>query len=482
MTDFFRVRLGIVSRTEGHSAAKRSAYQSCGRIVDHEGNAFDFTRKAAEHVRTLMLNPANAPRWAHDPQALWQRAAGAEKRIDAQEARILDFSMPRAVPSHLWEACARHVYEPFMRMGMVVQVDIHDTEASDGGRNVNVHGLATLREIDGDGFSPKKTRTWNDTFRERGGRAVREAFAGRLTEFCRVHGIDYEGDARPNSRRGRPAPEPELPKWNFEAAKRGAHASDALRALQQHRTRRREWESALVEQIEADQTVEKLRKSLVARTKRCFVTPRSAMSWATRPDRRAAILRVWHHTDWIDADHVTAIVGTRFDPLRSCLWIDLKGGSTLIDRGDQIALHGPLNWQAAHETAAAAERHGWTEIEVFGDRAYRDTIAVAAMFRGITVTNHELSPNARTELDRLLKERADDLASPLKSETVPEVDGWDESSSRERTSRVIHLQLARRRLPNATLSTTEPVSAIASPVLKPRFGNKLQFQPKPVVT
>lgn len=476
MTDFFRVRLGIVSRTEGHSAAKRSAYQSCGQVVDHEGKIFDFTRKAAEHVRTFMLTPLFAPSWAQDPQTLWQRAAGAEKRIDAQETRILDFSMPRAVPANLWEACARHVYDPFVRMGMVVQVDIHDTEASDGDRNVNVHGLATLREIDGDGFSPKKTRTWNDTFRERGGRAVREAFAGRLTEFCRVNGIDYKGDARPNSRRGRPAPEPELPKWNFEAAKRGAHASDALRALQQHRTRRREWESALDEQIEADQTVEKLRKSLVARTKRRFVTPRSAMSLAPRPDRRAAILRAWHHADWINADDIAAMARTRFDPIRSCLWIDLNGGGTLIDRGDQIVLRGQLNWQAAHETATAAERHGWTEIEVFGDDAYRDAIAVAAMFRGIAVTNHELSPNARRELDRLLSEQAlDQVSSELKK--APEKDASYEISSSKPTSLEIHLQLAPRRPLSLEPSTTEPVSENAAPVLKPPFRNRFSSRP-----
>ncbi len=199
MGEFFRAQLGIVSRAEGHSAAKRSAYQSCGRMVDHEGRSFDYSRKASEHVRTLMLAPAGAPDWARDPETLWRGAAEAEKRVDAQEARILDFSMPRAIPAELWDNCVRFVYEPFLRMGMVLQVDIHDSQASDGGRNINGHGLATLREIDGDGFAAKKNRAWNDVFRERSGRTVREEFAGRLTAFCRQHGIDYEGDARPNS-------------------------------------------------------------------------------------------------------------------------------------------------------------------------------------------------------------------------------------------------------------------------------------------
>jgi hypothetical protein len=36
MADFFRVQFGVVSRSDGHSAAKRSAYQACGRAMDHE--------------------------------------------------------------------------------------------------------------------------------------------------------------------------------------------------------------------------------------------------------------------------------------------------------------------------------------------------------------------------------------------------------------------------------------------------------------
>src|SRR5690606_22367700 len=128
-----------------------------------------------------------------------------------------------------------------------MQVDIHDSPASDGGRNTNIHGLATLREIDGDGFATRKNRGWNDAFRERNGRVIRELFAERLTSFCQAHGIDYEGDARPNSERDRPAPEPELPRWNFEVWKREGEMPEALAALQKHRARRRMWEAAQIE-------------------------------------------------------------------------------------------------------------------------------------------------------------------------------------------------------------------------------------------
>ncbi|GGE09409.1 hypothetical protein GCM10011390_30610 [Aureimonas endophytica] len=252
MADFFRVQLGIVARSAGHSAAKRSAYQSCGRIVDHLGQVFDFGRKAQEHaLPTLVLAPDDAPTWCADPDELWRRAAAAEKRVDAQEARIVDFSLPRQVPRHLWEAAARFVYEPFRERGMVVQVDIHDTPASDGGRNVNIHGLATLRRLSGDGFARKKERAWNEEFRERDGRAVRELVAERLTDFCRRHDLTYAADARPNRDRGLSAPEPTLPRWNWSFARRTGTPTAAVAGLHQHRRRRLAWADAVRELAQA---------------------------------------------------------------------------------------------------------------------------------------------------------------------------------------------------------------------------------------
>ena len=465
MSDFFRVQLGVVSRSEGHSAAKRSAYQSCGVIVAHDGERFDFSRKAAEHVLTIMLTPQNAPDWTRQPETLWQRAALAEKRVDAQEARIMDFSMPRAVPTELWESCVRNVYEPFIRMGMVLQVDIHDSPASDGGRNINVHGLATLREFDGDGFATRKNRAWNDHFRERNGRTVRELFAERLSTFCEQHGIDYNGDARSNAERDLPDPEPNLPRWNFEALKREGEMPEALAALQAHRARRRAWEVAQAEEIEAALDVTRIERRVRERRQRCLSPAGSAGAQARARDRRAATLRTWHRGSWIDAYAVAAIASTRYDEQRGCLWIDLKDGSTLIDRGDSIALRGRLTWQAAMETAAAAERHGWTEVRVHGDQAYKDAVSVAAMLRGLKVLNHELSPKARVELERLITEQKARQGKQTIARNRHESPEHDEGGLRKISSRELHKRLTKR-----TFVETTPLADGASPVpvLKPR--------------
>jgi hypothetical protein len=456
MADFFRIQLGVVSRAEGHCAAKRSAYQSCGVVVAHDGQRFDFSRKSAEHVSTIVLAPPDAPDWTRDPETLWQRAAAAEKRVDAQEARIVDFSMPRAVPAELWEACILHVYEPFLRMGMVIQVDIHDTPASDGGRNVNVHGLATLRESGGDGFAARKNRAWNDVFRERNGRTVREQFAARLTAFCREHGIDYLGDARPNAERDLPDPEPELPRWNFAHLQRTGEMTESLDALHDHRKRRRQWEAAQAEAIEAAFDLKRIDIRISERRKRRIAPAATTGNRGSRADRRAAVLRVWHGSRWIDADTVSAIASTRYDAARGCLWIDLKDGGTLVDHGDSIALRSRLTWQAALETAAAAERHGWESVEIHGDQAYKDAVAVACVLRGIDVTNHVLSPKAQATLDRLRTEQVAVSTSKRQPET--------------QSSRGIYREITKRRFvewppPLDGSSATEDTAS----AYKPRF-------------
>src|SRR5690606_12055970 len=155
-------------------------------------------------------------------------------------------------------------------------------------------------EIEGDGFAGRKNRAWNDTFRERNGRAVREAFAGRLTEFCRLHGIDYEGDARPNSERGLPDPEPNLPKWNFEAVKRGEEHTPAIASLQEHRRRRRRWEEARAEQDDAETELRKLKTHVRRRRKRRVRSAVPEQRPGNQRDRRAAVLRAWHGGSWID--------------------------------------------------------------------------------------------------------------------------------------------------------------------------------------
>ncbi|MER9852522.1 MULTISPECIES: LPD7 domain-containing protein [unclassified Mesorhizobium] len=308
------------------------------------------------------------------------------------------------------------------------------------------------------------------TIRERNGRVVRELFASRLTRFCREHGIDYNGNARPNSERNFPDPEPNLPKCNFEAFVRTGEMPEALAALQDHRARRRGWEAARAEEIEAALDLARLEAQIRERQQRRLCPARAAGSQLVgRRDRRAAILRAWHDGGWIDAEAVAEIASTRFDAEGSCLWINLKDGSTLIDRGDSIALRGRITWSAAVETAAAADRHGWSEVNVYGDLAYKDAVSVAALLRGVTVLNHELSPKAWAELDRLLAERAEESEADRKPQPWRESAVRYEGHFRKKSSREIHQQLTKRTFVEKAPPLAGPDAEGSGLVLKPRF-------------
>ena len=70
-------------------------------------------------------------------------------------------------------------------------------------------------------------------------------------------------------------------------------------------------------------------------------------------------------------------------------------GRQLADRHrGAIHLRGRITPASAMETAAAAGRHGWREVEVWGDRAYKDEVTIACRLRGITVTTHHFNRKA----------------------------------------------------------------------------------------
>jgi hypothetical protein len=120
----FRCEFDVVQRSRGGCVRHMSAYQLRGRFTAPNGRTFDYSSRG-DHVETIMLTPADAPDWAKDPNEYWRRAALAEKRWDAQEARIIQLSLPRGLSRDHWADIARKVGNAFVKHGLVVQVDIH---------------------------------------------------------------------------------------------------------------------------------------------------------------------------------------------------------------------------------------------------------------------------------------------------------------------------------------------------------------------
>jgi hypothetical protein len=150
---------------------------------------------------------------------LWTKAVAAEKRCNAQEARLIEISIPRALPRKHWVELARRLARVLAVRGMTVQVDIHCVPASDGGLNPHIHLMCTMREIVDGEFSSKKARHWNAYFYNNA-KALRHDIAEMLNEFCRMKGVTYHADTRSNAERSLPPAEMTIPRWNILAYKR----------------------------------------------------------------------------------------------------------------------------------------------------------------------------------------------------------------------------------------------------------------------
>ncbi len=165
-----------------------------------------------------------------------------ETRVNAQEGRAVDFSLPRELPEELlllsdlhllqqWKVprglfafrgrpprrlglvalpVASFVIAAFVRQDMAVRIDIECPQASDNGRNPHVHAFLAMRVLEPDGFG-QKAREWNQQFRYDFGRYFRAVIAARVTLGCALVGVAAHMDPRRNEERGLPQPEQRIP-------------------------------------------------------------------------------------------------------------------------------------------------------------------------------------------------------------------------------------------------------------------------------
>lgn len=85
----------IISRANGSSALASAAYRSASRLYDERlDRHHDFSNKAGVVHSEVML-PDGAPERLSDREKLWNAAEAAEKRIDSQLAREVEFAIPR---------------------------------------------------------------------------------------------------------------------------------------------------------------------------------------------------------------------------------------------------------------------------------------------------------------------------------------------------------------------------------------------------
>jgi hypothetical protein len=185
---FFRASFGIISRSSGGSALRRSAYQRC----TDEGE-FEFSDKAHELVTSEVMLPENAPTDFKDPVTLWTAAEAAEKRIDSQLARTFELAIPHEVPEHLRNDFARDMLSWLTtEHGFAVEWSRHKADhvfGKNDTQNDHVHAVVSLRSLGPEGFNAKKDREFNSLMRANDGRQVRKLFADRMNAFFERHSI-----------------------------------------------------------------------------------------------------------------------------------------------------------------------------------------------------------------------------------------------------------------------------------------------------
>lgn len=435
MASLFRVQFGVVQRAKGDNALMRLAYQSCARVKRPDGSGtFDFRRKRAEHAETVLMLPADAPTWAQDGAEIWRRAEATETRKNAQVARTGEITIPRQVPPELRADFVRAACAPLVAEGMAVQADLHNPAALDGQEQPHAHLMVTMRRFDASsttGFESKKALDWNGLFAEFSGgkvkgdkqavRDMRQAMADAMNRFCAEHHIDYIANA------GRAAdrePEPQIPAWKFEAHRAGRPQAEII-DLTEYRAARAEAEAANTAAAELAAELAALPPEVPhvsiaaaddqAQDRRTAFRRRMTTADDRRRNGKAAALREAYELDgWLPADAVRNIDRIGLDRQSGAVHILLTDGTRIRDDGARVALAGTLTETAAAELVAAAQRRGWTSVELTGPRAFKDAMAarLALAEPPVAVVGHELPAAAQAQIAAELARRAVDRQPP----------------------------------------------------------------------
>ncbi|WP_074116795.1 MobA/MobL family protein [Bradyrhizobium sp. AS23.2] len=221
---FCSIHFGVVPTSQNYTAIARFAYQTCSAAADRF-RSVDYQCYAGFHVGGCVLLPPGVPLEFAQWENFYKMAAFRETRRNAQDGRILDFALPRAVPRELLLPLAAFTLLPFVQLGMAVRLDVECVPASDDKPNPHAHAWLAQRELEQDGFGLKE-RTWNTLFRRDGGRYVRALVAARLTLGCAILGVDAYVDPRRNDERGAGIPEQRLPRVAIKKYNEGRHVHE----------------------------------------------------------------------------------------------------------------------------------------------------------------------------------------------------------------------------------------------------------------
>ncbi|CAM4458294.1 MAG: ATP-dependent RecD-like DNA helicase [Legionellaceae bacterium] len=158
----------IITRSKGQNAVAAAAYRHANKLLDETtGITHNYSNKG-DVVYSEILLPDLSPEWLQEmiygenisitkaTENLWNAVEKVEKRVDAQLAREVEFSLPIELDVDQNKMLVREfVQSTFVNKGMIADWSIHWDKG-----NPHVHVMLSMREILQEGFG-KKVREWN---------------------------------------------------------------------------------------------------------------------------------------------------------------------------------------------------------------------------------------------------------------------------------------------------------------------------------
>lgn len=192
----YHLHCDIIGRSGGRSATAAAAYRATCRIDDRTtGEIFDFTRKE-KALKTAVILPADAPKWAGDRAELWNKVEEKESRRNSQFCRSFDIALQKELSvEQNYELVREWAELNYVRRGLAADVCIHAPHKNrDGTTNENLHAhvLIPTRKLDKNGWAEKDREANDRDFFQN----VRASWADIVNAKFKELGISERIDAR----------------------------------------------------------------------------------------------------------------------------------------------------------------------------------------------------------------------------------------------------------------------------------------------
>lgn len=276
----FHLAAKVVSRKAGQSVVAKAAYNAREELTEERtGEVKDYTR-AEGLLFSGLYAPANAPEWAKDRAQLWNAADRAEKRKDAQLARVYDIALPHELTNEQRRFLVQDfVRDNFTRKGYAADVALHAPDREGDERNYHAHILVSDRKLTANGFATtKKERQQSKAEMKAELEGLRESWERTANRHLERHGHEARIDHRSLKDQGidreatehlgpyatqleRDGEESERGNTNREIEARNQEREEAQREYEAAQAEREQWEEKLaqaaIQKAEEEQKKEK---------------------------------------------------------------------------------------------------------------------------------------------------------------------------------------------------------------------------------